>query len=210
MFIVPKFPHLQNLRLEIMYRELPPDESYMYKWTHPWKYKQDPDGGGNHGFAPNDKYYINGVCVGESQRVQFAKLAKTPPPLPPRRRAPFDGITEVFPGEPNYERLCREQGLEYLLLEGGGAGVAEAEGDDHSTSRKNGMTPAAAADNTAAVLQNGTAGFTPPESNASADAEMHDVPPSASAAEGIPSNGPLTNGVLGATAAAAASGSGAD
>ncbi|WQF75979.1 Putative ankyrin repeat-containing domain superfamily [Colletotrichum destructivum] len=111
MFIVPSIPHLRSLKMSVEYRELPEDEGQLYGWKVPQKWKQDPDADRFYGFAPRNKYYINGVMV-EEQKPGMSATSSTPFP---EKRAPRKGLQQVFPGDPDYARVCKEQGLEHLL-----------------------------------------------------------------------------------------------
>jgi hypothetical protein len=108
MYTVPNIPHLKNVKLSVDYREIPEDES---QWVGPGKWKQDPDVGRYHGFSPNTKYYMNGEMIGEKLPIK-AQTSKTPFP---EKRVPRRGLVQVFPDDPDYARLCTEQGLEHLL-----------------------------------------------------------------------------------------------
>jgi hypothetical protein len=111
MFIVPKFPHLKNLELQVQYREIPPDSSWLDRLTFPAKWKHDPDAESNYGFAPGAKIYLNGELVRE-EKPKLAQTSKTPFP---EQRVPRFGLRQVLPNDPDYEKLCAEQGLEHLL-----------------------------------------------------------------------------------------------
>jgi hypothetical protein len=136
MFIVPKFPHLRNLELQVQYREIPPDSSWLDRLTFPAKWKQDPDANSNYGFAPGAKVYVNGELIHED-KPKLAQTSKTPFP---EQRVPRIGLRQVLPNDPEYAALCVEQGLEHLLQ---GRGLAI---NGHS------------------VSHNGQMGITPPES----------------------------------------------
>ncbi|KAF4821461.1 Protein HOS4 [Colletotrichum siamense] len=111
MFIVPNVPHLRSLKLSVEYRELPEDEAQLYGWKVPQKWKQDPDADRFYGFAPRNKYYVDGIMV-EEQKPGLSATSSTPFP---EKRAPRKGLQQIFPGDPDYARLCKEQGLEHLL-----------------------------------------------------------------------------------------------
>jgi hypothetical protein len=136
MFIVPKFPHLRNIQLQVQYREIPPDSSWLDKLTFPGKWRQDPDAGSNYGFAPGAKEYINGVFIRED-KPKLAETSKTPFP---ECRVPRIGLRQVFSTDPEYEKICIEQGLNRLV-----------EARDHAV-------------NGHSVFLNGSMGITPPES----------------------------------------------
>ncbi|KAI0013668.1 hypothetical protein F4779DRAFT_625160 [Xylariaceae sp. FL0662B] len=115
LYIVPTVPHLRNVKLSICYCELPEHESALTTWSAPAKWKQDPDAESRGSFAPRSKYYINGQLVGEDRPKQY-KPSKDPFPenRVPRRG---NGLVAVMPGEPDYVRLCIEQGLTHLLTD---------------------------------------------------------------------------------------------
>ena len=115
MFIVPTIPHLRSLELAITYRELPEHESQLRSWAPLQKWKSDPNANRFFGFAPRNKYYINGQFVREDMPGMSA-VSKSPFP---ERRVPRRGLQAVSPGDPDYARLCLEQGLEHLLSEAG-------------------------------------------------------------------------------------------
>ncbi|KAG0652144.1 Ankyrin repeat domain-containing 11 [Hyphodiscus hymeniophilus] len=108
MYVVPNFPHLRGLELVVKYREL--QESPVWP-PAPGKWKQDPDADPNQIFAPRPKYYINGVFTKQGQ-FQSSKISTT---SFGERRVPRRGLIQVFPGELDYERLAREQGLLHLI-----------------------------------------------------------------------------------------------
>jgi hypothetical protein len=146
MFIVPKFPHLRNVQMQVQYREIPPDPSYLDKLTFPPKWRQDPDADSNFGFAPGAKIYVNSAFISED-KPKLAQTSKTPFP---EQRVPRLGLRQVFPNDPDYEKLCIEQGLEHLL---------QGHGQEGMGSLSNGSA------NAHAVAVNGAMmGVTPPES----------------------------------------------
>jgi hypothetical protein len=113
LYISPNFPHLRNVRLSIRYTELPEQEG-ANPFATPAKWKQDKDAASREGFAPQEKYYVNGQFDGEKKPGHYTP-SKTPFPVQrvPRR----NGITAVSPEDPDYPRLCVEQGLGHLLSE---------------------------------------------------------------------------------------------
>ncbi|KAI1467228.1 uncharacterized protein F4812DRAFT_451527 [Daldinia caldariorum] len=112
--IVPTIPHLRNVKLSIWYCELPEHESALSTWNSPGKWKQDPDAESRGGFAPQSKYYINGEFVGE-RKPQTYRPSKTP--FPESRVPRREGLVAVTPNEPDYVRICIEQGLAHLLTD---------------------------------------------------------------------------------------------
>lgn len=114
LYIVPTIPHLRNVKLSIWYCELPEHESALSTWSTPAKWKQDPDAESRGGFAPQSKYYINGGLVGE-KKPQPYQPSKTP--FPDHRVPRRGGLVAVTPDEPDYARICIEQGLTHLLTD---------------------------------------------------------------------------------------------
>ena len=114
MFIGPTIPHLRGIKLSVEYRELPENESHLFGWKAPQKWRQDPDSDRFYGFAPRSKYYINGSLVGEEKPGLSATSNR---PFPEKRVPRRNGLQQVFPNDPEYARLCKEQGLEHLLEE---------------------------------------------------------------------------------------------
>ncbi|KAI1844946.1 hypothetical protein JX266_008962 [Neoarthrinium moseri] len=114
LFILPNFPHLRNVRLSICYRELPEHEYQLNSWSAPAKWKQDPDASRREGFAPRQKYYINGQYVTEDKPGHYKPSTC---PFPEQRVPRRGGLVAVGPEEPDYPQLCIEQGLSHLLSE---------------------------------------------------------------------------------------------
>ncbi|SPO01116.1 related to nasopharyngeal carcinoma susceptibility protein LZ16 [Cephalotrichum gorgonifer] len=134
LFIVPTIPHLRGLRLSVEYREIVESEAQLFGWKSLSKWKQDPDAGRFHGFAPGNKYYVNGALVSE-EKTSWSRTSKTPflEKRVPRR----GGINRVYPDEPDYASICKQQGLGHLLKE------AEGPATPNGVPRPNGLTPGA-------------------------------------------------------------------
>lgn len=111
MYTVSNIPHLRNLKLSVEYRELIETEEEARVWISKGKWRQDPDAARYGSFAPRRRYYVNGVFVGEDMPKK-AQVSKTPFP---EKRVPRRGLLQVAPSDPDYSRLCVEQGLEHLL-----------------------------------------------------------------------------------------------
>lgn len=95
-----------------MYRELAEEESDLKTFKSRQRWKQDPDANKYGGvFAPRARFFINGVFVDE-EKPKPAVTSKTPFPEP---RVPRRGLLQVFPDDPEYARLCIEQGLGDLV-----------------------------------------------------------------------------------------------
>ena len=106
LYTVSQIPHLRDVRLGVNYRELmetegAPNYGYLAKW------KGDPDIGRYRGFCPRWKWYINGVLVGEDL-PKPAQTSKTPFV---ERPVPRRGLQAVLPDDPDYVRICHEQGI---------------------------------------------------------------------------------------------------
>ncbi|KAK5627892.1 hypothetical protein RRF57_003607 [Xylaria bambusicola] len=112
--IVPSVPHLRDLRLSICYRELPENQTALFTFSGPSKWKQDPDAASRGPFAPRNKYYVNGRLIGEEKP---GKCKPSREPFPEHRVPRRHGLVKVTPDEPDYARLCVEQNLAYLLTE---------------------------------------------------------------------------------------------
>lgn len=112
LYTVPNIPHLRNIKLAVTYRELIENDAQMLVWRAPQKWKQDPDANRFGGFfGPRSKYYVNGVVVGEDAPTQ--SQTSTTPFV--EKRVPRRGLLQVFPDDPDYARICVEQGLEHLV-----------------------------------------------------------------------------------------------
>lgn len=114
LYIVPTIPHLHDVKLSIDYRELPEDESLLATFNTPAKWKHDPDAAIRGRFAPRYKYYVNGQLVGEDRPKSYTPSRDPPPEQQVPRRG---GLVAVTTDEPDYARLCLEQGLGHLLTE---------------------------------------------------------------------------------------------
>jgi hypothetical protein len=107
MFVVPNFPHLRNLEMIVKYRELliDPFQNTCGKW------REDPDTDPNQKFAPQPNHFMNGDFIKQREaprtRTSATAFAET--------KVPRRGLVQVFPGEPDYYTLAREQGLYHLL-----------------------------------------------------------------------------------------------
>ncbi|KAL2124263.1 hypothetical protein VTJ04DRAFT_628 [Mycothermus thermophilus] len=66
-YIVPTIQHLRNVKLTVVYCELPENEHQCTSWVPPQKWKRDPDANNAAGFAPRNKHYINGELVSEDK-----------------------------------------------------------------------------------------------------------------------------------------------
>ncbi|KND95179.1 Protein HOS4 [Tolypocladium ophioglossoides CBS 100239] len=111
LYTVPNIPHLSSIKLAVEYRELLESESQTGGWASASKWKQDPDAGRFFGHAPRCKYYISGIMVGEDMPT-LHQTSRTPFP---EIRVPRRGLVQVNRDDPDYERICMEQGLEHLL-----------------------------------------------------------------------------------------------
>jgi hypothetical protein len=110
MFVVPNFPHLRGIELVVKYREL--EETPIWP-PQVGKWRTDPDVDPNQIFAPRPKYYVNGDFVRQGATLR----TKTSSTSLGERRVPRRGLIQVFPNEPDYLTLAREQNLKWLLPE---------------------------------------------------------------------------------------------
>lgn len=136
MYTIPNIPHLREIKLDVEYRELIETEAQAMGFMTLQKWKSDPDADRFHGFAPRHKYYIGGVMVGEDV-PSFAQTSKTPFP---ERRVPRRGLVQVSSDDPEYARLCTEQGLGHLVKASSSPGLPN--GVHSSPSSQNLATPA--------------------------------------------------------------------
>ncbi|KAM3442532.1 hypothetical protein NHJ13734_002307 [Beauveria thailandica] len=111
LYTVPNIPHLRNVTLAVEYRELLESEAQAVGWKAPLKWKQDPGADRFHGFAPRYKYYLGGYFLREDTPTKHL-ISSTPFP---EKRVPRRGLVQVFPDDPEYEKLCLQQGLEHLV-----------------------------------------------------------------------------------------------
>lgn len=111
LYTVSNMPHLRNVMLAVEYRELLESEAQAVGWKAPQKWKQDPGADRFHGFAPRHKYYLGGNFVREDTPTKHL-ISNTPFP---EKRVPRRGLVQVFPDDPEYEKMCLEQGLEHLV-----------------------------------------------------------------------------------------------
>ncbi|KAI0971087.1 hypothetical protein F4678DRAFT_92180 [Xylaria arbuscula] len=112
--IVPSIPHLRDLKISICYRELPENETVLFTFSGPSKWKHDPDASSRGPFAPRNKYYVDGRLTGEEKPGKYRPSRE---PFPEQRVPRRHGLVKVTPDEPDYARLCVEQNLAYLLTE---------------------------------------------------------------------------------------------
>lgn len=113
LYTIPNIPHLRTIKLAVEYRELLESDAQASGWQAGQKWKQDPGADRFFGFAPRNKYYVNGAFVGEDAPTKHL-TSKTPFP---EQRVPRRGLVPVFPGDPDYESICVEQGLTHLLAD---------------------------------------------------------------------------------------------
>ncbi|CAK7232188.1 hypothetical protein SBRCBS47491_008184 [Sporothrix bragantina] len=121
MSVVPNFPHLQGVRLALIYRELPETESQLMTVAATAKWKNDPDADQLHGFAPGPKYFVDGVLVGQ-QRTGMAVPCKTPPR---EVRVPRRGLVAVPYDDPEFAVLSKAMGIDPFTFAGYAAFVAK-------------------------------------------------------------------------------------
>ena len=150
MYTVPNVPHLRGIQIEAAYKELLEPDAPVAGSGYKAKWKQDPDAARYHGFAPRHKYFINGVMTGEQIATPY-ETSKSPFP---ERRVPRRGLVQVYPDDPDYVRICLEQGLEELVKDRTSPSLANG---IHSASNSH------ASDGAVKPLANGTNGHFGPE-----------------------------------------------
>ncbi|KAG9239237.1 putative reticulocyte-binding protein 2 like protein a [Amylocarpus encephaloides] len=79
----------------------------------PPKWKQDPDTDPNQRFTPQPKIFIRGQLV-KHQDEPMTKVLTEPPTSD--NRVPRRELVPVYPTDPDYEEICKRQGLRHLLL----------------------------------------------------------------------------------------------
>ena len=103
MFVVPNFPHLRGVEMQVKYFELMLPAPRLL----PPKWKTDPDVDPTKTFCPGFKLYLNGVLIRTGQ-VGLTRLLDAAPPSSP---VPRIGLVQIHPGDPDYERIAKQQGL---------------------------------------------------------------------------------------------------
>lgn len=141
MYIIPTMHHLRNVKLTMAYCELPETDVQSIGWTPHQKWRSDPEVNGLHGFAPSNKHFVNGELVSEDKpRLRAASSSPFR-----RQRIPRRGFAAVSRHDPAYGRLCKEQGLDDVMV------------DAESPRLPNGVhsSPMSASSHTAAATVNG-------------------------------------------------------
>lgn len=128
----------------VKYREL----EEVAVWPRPGgKWKRDPDVDPNQQFIPQPKYYMNGTFIRQGEVLR----TKTSTTSLGERRVPRRGLIQVFPEDPEYLSLAKEQGLWWLLPgnrsrhNSGGSlsehGQANGQLNGQANGQTNGITP---------------------------------------------------------------------
>lgn len=169
MYLVPTIPHLRDVKLSVVYHECLESEDQPNGWRTMEKWKTDPDASRYHGLSPRSKYFINGVMIGE-EVAMACETSKTPFP---EKRVPRRGLDRVYPDDPDYARICMEQGLEHLL-----------NGQHTSPPLPNGT-------HSSPISQKSATPFNVPLNGTNGHATYHQ------ASAGKPTNGDLPNGING-------------
>lgn len=120
MSIIPSVPHLRDVRLALVYRELPDKEAQLLTFTATHKWKNDPNADELLGFAPGTKYFINGSLVGQ-HRPGMIGTCKTPPP---EVRVPRRGLVAVPVDDPEFASISKSMGIDPLSFPGYASFVA--------------------------------------------------------------------------------------
>ncbi|KAI1002124.1 hypothetical protein K3495_g6080 [Podosphaera aphanis] len=101
MCVVPKFPHLKGIEMVVVYRELRIPQSAPHCKM---KWKQDPLCSPGQKLAPLPKHFVDGVFICETQDSTTTIVREPPSPDTYPRRF---GLIRVYPGDPDYEEICR-------------------------------------------------------------------------------------------------------
>lgn len=118
LYIVPQIPHLRDVVIGVGYRELqePEGSSPEFKVvSKPFRYLakhlSDPNMDRYHGRAPRWRWYLNGNFVEEDlpKRAVTSNLPFVERPVPRR------GLLAVNSDDPDYLKICREQGITPLM-----------------------------------------------------------------------------------------------
>jgi len=144
MFIVPNFPHLRSIELEVKYQELrePQSQLDLSRPFNQMRWKNDPETVPGQTWAPKSKFYLNGEFIRQGEVLKTNILKEAPPPDKFPRR---EGITRVHEDDPDYEEQCRKQGL-YDRLPGYQSSPVSSNNPhlrdlDHHSEHVNGITP---------------------------------------------------------------------
>ncbi|KAL2261188.1 hypothetical protein VTK26DRAFT_4603 [Humicola hyalothermophila] len=137
LYIIPTIPHLRNVKLTMAYCELPENEMQSMSWTPQQKWKRDPGANALGGFAPGKKHYINGEFVSED-KPGIREVSSQPFPI---HRVPRRGFIAVPRNDPDYGRLCKEQGLEELLGDAGSPLLPNGVGTHSTTTSASAVAP---------------------------------------------------------------------
>lgn len=138
MYVVPNFPHLRNIEMDVRYQEL----RVLGHPLGPGRWNHDPNLALNQNWAPQPQHFLNGVEF-RQESVPTSRLLREPPPRDryPRR----EGITRVLPGDPDYEAECLKH-RRYDLIPGYQVSPVSStnplQGEsNHLLERINGITP---------------------------------------------------------------------
>lgn len=190
MFIVPRVPHLRNMNIQLHYRDLPDCSVWPAPLNAFPSWYRDPGfdpANPAHRMMPLPKHYINGQLVSEDTTIPTI-ISRVPLDT---KRVPRRGLIQVFPDDPEYESLCKKQGLPHLLTPSPERtnGVAQTV-TDAMTNGIVSSTDAAPIQSLAEVLLNGDAPKElPPSTSPSAS-----IPADQQANSSIQSNGESVSG----------------
>jgi hypothetical protein len=118
LYTIPHIPHLRDVMIGVGYRELqePEGSSPGFKVvSKPFRYLAkhlaDPNMERYHGRAPRWRWYLNGNFVEEDlpKRAITSNLPFNERPVPRR------GLLAVNPDDPDYLKICHEQGITPLI-----------------------------------------------------------------------------------------------
>jgi hypothetical protein len=132
MSIISSVPHLHDVRLALVYRELPEKEAQLLTFAPTHKWKNDPNADEHLGFAPGTKYFINGTLVGQ-RRPGMVGACKTPPV---EVRVPRRGLVAVTVDDPEFASMSRAMGVDPLTFPGYAALLARQQNGVPSSEKK--------------------------------------------------------------------------
>lgn len=118
LYTIPHIPHLHGVTIGVGYRELQEPEGsstgfrvVSKQFRYLAKHLSDPNMERYHGRAPRYRFYLNGSFVEEDLPKQAitSHLPFNERPVPRR------GLLAVSPSDPDYLKICREQGIAPLV-----------------------------------------------------------------------------------------------
>lgn len=106
------------------------------------KWKLDSDVDPAEKYAPRPNFYLNGEVTRTGQIATTRLLDALPPG---DNRVPRFGLLQIYPGDPDYEKMCKEQGLSHCLQSNQTSPTSSTNPQmgetDHRPPQVNGITP---------------------------------------------------------------------